>query len=133
MTTRKDVFLNFLKDRPGEQFTVANLSAALSVPPQHFVTDIRKWMDLPEFAHIIRSGGGGKQDPYVYHYDKKRVHDPLPPIVKRAPRTPSTDLVPMKNLKRLTETFAQVLGFDSKGNIILLDDKDRIIRGKVMQ
>lgn len=140
MTTRKEVFFNFLKDRPGEKFSVIDISAALTVPKTHFVTDIRKWMDTPEFAHIHRAAvkGGKGRDSYVYWYDKRKVHAPLPPAAKLGPRVPkvtSNALVPMKRkaVDRLTESFAQVLGFDSQGNIILLDDKDQVIRGKVMQ
>lgn len=141
---RSDVFLNFLKDRPGQRFSVEQVAEALTVSSNLFRTDLRKWMDFPEYAHVHRAGEGtGTGRPRLFYwYDPKKVHKPLPPIEKRGPRGKQlkvrgrlpvgVQLVPVKT-KRSKETFsvARVL-YQGEEGIFLLDDKDQVIRGRVL-
>jgi hypothetical protein len=148
-TTRKQILLDYIKSQQGGKVTTKMIAEALNVPLQYFVTDIRKWMDTPEFDFIHREGSGGAASPHRYWYDASERHAPLPPRTKHAqPRpTKKTPKVSSNLPEKVTPSFVRPGGsratrpagqmamviFQEGSHLILLDDQDRLIRGRLVE
>jgi len=150
MTTRKESFLSFLQDYPTSGFTAKEAAEMLGVNTSSFATDAFKWVNSPEFSHVHRAGSGNAGDPYKYWFDseKERGMDLVrkhrrPRSNKRTKVTPkATQAKPQPVVEASTRTlivapgqengtFAQII-FEDGTDVILIDDKSRLIRGRVL-